>query len=390
MRGVTLVLSLGLAVSGLTGGPSVAAAEPPGDRPLLELAPVPGTDVRSLDVPLPTSAGPGSPRSSSGPLRTTPFSMVGLTWRGAVGPRVLVRTRTEGGWTRWRSVPVLTDLPDARDEGRSGLRATQPWWVGPSDGVDVRVTGRVKDLVLALIDPGPTPPSATAAGRTTHPAQLNKPHKHKPKAAPRPRIKSRDAWGANEKWRNGGPWFNRTIKQVHVHHTATGNDYRRRDVPALLRGIYRYHTHNLGWSDIGYNFVVDRFGRIWQGRAGGIGRPVRGAHTLGFNHASAGVAVLGTFTEDAPRSEVLTAIVRLAAWRLDHYDRRPAGRVKVRSEGSDKFAAGEKVRLPVIDGHRDTNDTECPGQLLYDKLPSIRKRAQARADRYDPPRHHHH
>jgi uncharacterized protein with LGFP repeats len=154
-------------------------------------------------------------------------------------------------------------------------------------------------------------------------------------------------------------------------------------VPALLRGIYRYHTHNLGWSDIGYNFLVDRFGRIWQGRAGGVGRPVRGAHTLGFNETSTGVSVLGTFTDKAPRRKVLTAIVRLAAWRLDHYKRRPAGRVKVRSHGSDKYAAGDRVRLPVIDGHRDTNDTECPGELLYAKLHAVRKRAQVRADRFD-------
>ena len=340
--------------------------------------------MRSLDVPLsvvPTSGG----RTPSGPLRTTLFSMLGLTWHGAAQPRILVRTHTAAGWTGWRAVPLLTDLPDSTVEGRPGLRATQPWWVGPSDGVDVRVTGSVRDLELALIDPGQTMGNATTQARRT----MSKPNKHKPKAAPRPRIKSRNAWGANEKWRDAKPRLNHTIKQVHIHHTATGNRYSRRDVPALLRGIYRYHTHNLGWSDIGYNFLVDRFGRIWQGRAGGVGRPVRGAHTLGFNETSTGVSVLGTFTNKAPRRKVLTAIVRLAAWRLDHYKRRPAGRVKVRSQGSDKYAPGDRVRLPVIDGHRDTNDTECPGERLYAKLQSVRKRAQVRADRYDPPRNHH-
>jgi hypothetical protein len=385
MRGLTGLLSLGLAVSGLTA--AHAAATPVSADRVLELEAVPGTDVRSLDVPLATTPDPGA-RTSSGPLRTTAFSLLGLTWRGQVDPRVLVRTQTAAGWTAWRPVPLLTDLPDSRTEGRPGQRATQPWWVGPSDGVDVRVTGSIRDLELALIDPGQTPAGATTpAARSAKARQaLGKPHKHKPRAAPKPRIKSRQAWGANEKWRDSGPRFNRTIKQVHVHHTATGNDYSRRDVPALLRGIYRYHTHNLGWSDIGYNFLVDRFGRIWQGRAGGVGRPVRGAHTLGFNETSTGVAVIGTFTDKAPKRRVLTSIVRLAAWRLDHYKRNPAGRVKVRSHGSDKYAAGEKVRLPIIDGHRDTNDTECPGELLYAKLRSIRKRAQIRADRYDPRR----
>jgi hypothetical protein len=383
MRGVTGLLSLLLAVSGLTATHEVAAAAPARNDPVLELEAVPGTDVRSLDVPLASPSG-SSARTAPGPMRTTSFSLLGLTWRGSARPRILVRTHAAAGWTAWRTVPLLTDLPDTRVEGKSGLRATQPWWVGPADGVDVRVRGSVRDLELALVDPGRTPAAPIGAART-----LSKPHKHKPRAAPKPRIRSRHAWGANEKWRDGKPTLNHTIKQVHVHHTASGNDYARRDVPALLRGIYRYHTHNLGWSDIGYNFLVDRFGRIWEGRAGGVGRPVRGAHTLGFNESSTGVAVLGTFTDTAPRRKVLTSIVRLAAWRLDHYKRRPAGRVKVRSHGSDKFGPGEKVRLPVIDGHRDTNATECPGELLYAKLHSIRKRAQIRADRYDPPKHHH-
>ena len=386
MRGLTLALGLGLAISGLTAAhPATAAAPAPSD-PVLELRPVPGTDLRTLDVslsPAPTDAA----RTSSGVLRTTPFSMLGLTWRGAASPRILVRTHTAAGWTRWRDVPLLLDLPDSRVEGLPGLHATQPWWVGPSDGVEVRVTGSVRDLELALIDPGSDAREVGGVSERRTPFLL-KPQKHKPKAAPRPRIKSREAWGANEKWRDGEPSLNHTIKQVHVHHTASANQYSRRDVPGLLRGIYRYHTHNLGWSDIGYNFLVDKFGRIWQGRAGGVGRPVRGAHTLGFNEASTGVSVLGTFTDKKPKRKVLTAIVRLAAWRLDHYERRPAGRVKVRSYGSDKYAAGDRVRLPVIDGHRDTNDTECPGEMLYAKLHSIRKRAQIRADRYDPrPQH---
>jgi len=308
MRGLTLALSVGLAVSGLSAVSPPATSATAVDGPVLELEQVAGTDVRSLDVPLETPSLLGA-RMSSGALRTTPFSLLGLTWRGAAEPTVFVRTHTGEGWTRWRRVPLLADLPDSRTEGRSGLRATQPWWVGRSDGVDVRVVGAVRDLELALIDPGSSPTAEpTAAARRTNGAsarQLSKPHKHKPRAAPKPRIKSRDAWGANERWRDGKPRLNRTIKQVHVHHTATGNEYSRRDVRALLRGIYRYHTHNLGWSDIGYNFLVDRFGRIWQGRAGGVGRPVRGAHTLGFNETSTGVSVRCSGTSAIPFHQVL-------------------------------------------------------------------------------------
>jgi uncharacterized protein with LGFP repeats len=310
----------------------------------------------------------------SGPITGHRFSMVGLTWQG--GPptsAVRVRTRTHGEWGAWRPLRPLHDGPDAGAEGVPGLRATEPLWTGPCDAIDVRGSDAdLRSLTLALIAPGETPVHRDDA------------RERKPEAAPKPDIVKRRAWGANEKWRNGGPWFNRTIQQVHLHHTVNSNDYAPEDVPALLRGIYRYHTKNLGWSDVGYNFLVDRFGGIWQGRAGGSSLAVRGAHTLGFNSTSTGVAVIGNFEEVEPDPAVLTALVRLSAWKLDLYGRKPARNVKVYSQGSDRFAPGEKVRLPVIDGHRDTNDTACPGKHLYARLGEIRARAQKRVDRFDP------
>jgi hypothetical protein len=380
---VAAVTAVGVAVSVLapaTAQPS-AAGEPP--DPVLRLQAVPGSVVRSLDVPLDGVArSRGGGALATGPMRASAFSLVGLTWHGAAEPTIRIRTLRGGAWTGWQAVPHLHDLPDAGTEGITGLHSTQPWWVGRSTGIDVQITGAARDLELALIDPGATAVDA----RTTASRRTAKPKPDKPNKAPKPRIRSRKSWGAKERWRNGGPYYNRTIQQVHVHHTATGNDYRRKDVPALLRSVYRYHTHNLGWSDIGYNFVVDRFGRTWQGRAGGNARPVRGAHTLGFNETSTGVAVLGTFTSKAANERVRRAIVHLAAWKLDRYHRRPKGKATVFSRGSDKFPAGTKVRLRVIDGHRDTNDTECPGGRLYKKLPGIRLRAQERVNRFDPPR----
>ncbi len=166
-----------------------------------------------------------------------------------------------------------------------------------------------------------------------------------------------------------------------MHHTATGNSYSRADVPGILRGMYRYHTQTLGWFDIGYNFLVDRFGRAWVGRSGGVNRLVQGAHTLGFNHASVGIAVIGNLEARAPWSEAVTQVVRLAAWKLDMYDRYAVGSVTITSSGSDKYPDGTRVRLPAIDGHRDTNDTACPGRV-YRKLPEIRERAQWRIDHW--------
>ena len=232
-----------------------------------------------------------------------------------------VRSRTDGRWGDWRSLRVLTDRPDAGAEGIPGLRGTEPLWVGPADGVQVRVRHEPRRLRLVLIDPGSSPVDRTARPRP-RPARCCG---RGPRAtgAPRPDLLRRGDWAADESWRTSEPRYNRRLRQVHVHHTVTANDYRRSDVAGLIRGMYRYHTASLGWSDLGYNFLVDRFGRTWVGRAGGPARRVRGAHTLGFNNTSTGISVIGNFEDAAPTTEVINAIVRLAAWKLDREGRDP-------------------------------------------------------------------
>ena len=139
------------------------------------------------------------------------------------------------------------------------------------------------------------------------------------------------------------------LKQIHVHHTATGNDYARADVPGILRGMYRYHTQTLGWFDIGYNFLVDRFGRAWVGRSGGANRLVRGAHTLGFNERSVGIAVIGNLEERRPSAKALRTVIRLAAWKLDRYGREATGRVSRPVHGQRQVRRGRARAAP---GHR--------------------------------------
>ncbi len=343
------------------------------------------------EVPLdaPRSATRGSDTTwRTGPMATEDFALVGLTWRaGANDPRrVRVRTRRAGSWSAWRTLPLLEDGPDPTSaEGRAARRGTQPLWVGSADGVEVAVDGARPDgLRLSLVDPGRDTAAAARAGADPGDEPVDPSGEPTSKAkvrAPQPDLRSRKDWGADESWRDGKPVLCRTIQQVHVHHTASGNDYSRRDVPALIRSFYRYHTRSLGWSDIGYNFLVDRFGRTWVGRAGGPSRPIRGAHTLGFNHTSVGVAVIGNYESAAAVDRIVTAIVRLAAWKLDRYDRKPRGKTRVYSHGSDKYPKGW-VRLKVIDGHRDTNDTACPGDRLYARLPEIRKRTHWHVKRW--------
>jgi hypothetical protein len=317
--------------------------------------------------------------------------MLALTWLDpSDSPVVEVRCRADGRWSDWRAMRRLDDLPDAGAGEGAVVGSTDLLWVGPSDGVQVRVRGpRPSGLSLVLLDPWPQPGDLSGDDPGPGAAETDLLDDTAARSAsgdvgrvPQPDLRGRGRWGANESWRDRPPRYNRTIKQVHVHHTVSGNDYRRADVPALIRGMYRYHTKYLGWSDIGYNFLVDRFGRIWTGRAGGADRPVRGAHTLGFNATSAGVSVIGNFELVSPSDAVLDAVAAVAAWKLQRYGRDPHRWVKVRSEGSDRFRRGRVVTLPSIDGHRDTNSTACPGRHLYDAIPQIRHRAAVLIERY--------
>jgi hypothetical protein len=381
----------GAATVGAFGVASRLGLIPSGDDdsastlPKLHLSSDGSSGVGALDLALGTDllAPIGSNVWRTPPLPTSTHSMVGLTWdRPGKDPHIEIRSRIGGTWRGWRKLPLLHDLPDP-DTAEAGRTAgTELVWIGPTDGVQVRLAGRrPANLTLVLLHPlrQPGDQGATSSRRATSGFTVSA-KAGETTAVPRPTILSRKQWGADESWRDGSPRYCPTIEQVHVHHTVNSNDYAEADVPALLRGMYRYHTHNLGWSDIAYNFLVDRFGRVWTGRAGGANKAVRGAHTLGFNATSAGISAIGNFELVAPTSEMVEAIVAVAAWKLDGYGRDPMGRISVRSEGSDKFRANQVVDLPVLDGHRDTNDTACPGKNLYAQLPAIRTATKARID----------
>ncbi|MFF7869317.1 N-acetylmuramoyl-L-alanine amidase [Streptomyces qaidamensis] len=197
----------------------------------------------------------------------------------------------------------------------------------------------------------------------------------KPYVGPRPGIVTRRGWGANEGLRESGFRYTKKVKAAFVHHTASGNNYRCSQVPSLIRSIYRYHVKSMGWRDIGYNFLIDKCGKIYEGRAGGVAKPVLGAHTLGFNSNSMGIAVLGSYGATKPSKSAVKAVARLTAWKLGLYRVNPKGKTYLKSAGSNLHRKGKKVRLNVISGHRDGFKTECPGRKLYGKLGSARSKA---------------
>jgi uncharacterized protein with LGFP repeats len=162
-----------------------------------------------------------------------------------------------------------------------------------------------------------------------------------------------------------------------VHHTAGTNSYTASQSAAIVRGIEIYHVKGNGWNDIGYNFLVDKYGQVFEGRYGGVDRPVIGAHAEGFNTGSVGVAVLGSYGSSPPPKIARTTLANLLAWRLDiaHVD--PTSSLTWVSGGNERYTAGVPVVLRTVSGHRDTGFTTCPGAALYAQLRAIAQQAGA-------------
>jgi hypothetical protein len=312
-----------------------------------------------------------------GRAATRPFSLVGVTWddpKAALDGTVRVRTRNLGAaaWTPWQTLEA--DGPAAGD--RRG--ATDPLWVGASDAIEARVDGGRRPLPAGLRvdlinpDAGPAP-----TGRSSRSTESSRTESVAMPARPVPRMITRAGWGANEAIVKAPPEYTGPVQVVFVHHTATGNGYSCGDSAAIVRGIQTYQVRTKGWDDIGYNFLVDKCGTIFEGRGGGVGRNVLGAHTLGFNVDASAIAVIGTFDAAGVSPTVRTAIATVAAYKLGAAGNPPNGKVVYTSGGSDRYPKGTRATLFRISGHRDAGRTECPGDALYRQLPQIRAIAGA-------------
>jgi uncharacterized protein with LGFP repeats len=293
---------------------------------------------------------------------------------------VEVRTRGAKGWSQWQQLGVegVGAAPRGAlapsDDGAGTRAGTEPIYTRPSSGVQVRVdliSGDLPaDLRVDLVDPGASDADASVTAQPISATGA---------AVTQPAILTRAQWGADESLRNGFAGYGETIKAGFVHHTTGASDYTSAEVPALIRSIYAYHTQTLGWSDIGYNFLVDRFGRLFEGRRGGMDRPVIGAHTGGFNTNTAGVAALGDHETSPVPAAVMTGFGQLLGWKLGLHGADPYGRVTLTSGGGDsnRFPAGQTVEFNVISGHHDASYTPCPGQYLFPRLSEIRSEAAA-------------
>jgi hypothetical protein len=346
---------------------------------------------RATAAPVPEVMAPAGPAlqtvAPAAPRETKPFSLLGVTWadpRAGLDGIVQVRTRAVGTrqWSGWQHLEA--------DGGIKGVRgATDPLWVGPSDAVEARVLGARKALPAGLrvdlINPEATAPApaaspafaATSARLEAVPVAATARAAVTLPARPVPRMFTRAAWGANEAIVKGPPEFTGPVDVFFVHHTATGNGYSCGQSASIVRGIQAYQVRSRGWDDIGYNFLIDKCGRIFEGRGGGVGRSVLGAHTMGFNANASAIAVIGTHGGVGVSATVRTAIATVAAYKLGAYGNLPNGKVIMTSGGSDRFAKGRRVPFFRISGHRDAGQTECPGNALYAQIPAIRAIAGA-------------
>lgn len=327
----------------------------------------------------------------------TPFSMVALTGADLTGTSARVRAeRPDGSWGPWYDTETLES---GREETSHGSPGTEAVFVGRTTTVQIAITrplgapvtpppgGRPKpelgykpatvehpfaggiSAVLisppqAPVDVGWTPPSAV-----TMPGQP-------------PTIVSRAQWGVDESARCANRLSDHGIRAAVVHHTAGSNDYQPQDSPEIVRAIYEYHTRTLGWCDIAYNALVDKYGQVFEGRAGGLTQPVQGDHTGGFNRDTWGVAMIGDFDTEPPTPIQLRNVGRLLGWRLGLAGVDPKGSATLVSAGGPytAFPRDATPTLPAIFTHRDVGHTDCPGNAAYQLLDEIRDIAKRFTD----------
>ncbi|MFF4091371.1 FG-GAP-like repeat-containing protein [Streptomyces nigra] len=353
-------------------------------------------------------------------------------------PEVRTRDLDTGTWSPWRRVTLEPSQADGAEGERAALRGgTESVWTGDSDGIELRMVnadgteakGQPAGMDVKLLDPGtdpkgtlrpaafsadetpdpatdtptdaptdtPTDPATTAdptdpAPTTEAPAPTDTPTdtptgtaspsptptvpEPRPSTVAKPPIITQAEWGASTDY-DGTPSYSETIKAAVIHHTGVDSDnaVSCADSRARLRTIQQSHFSQ-GYFDIGYNFVVDRCGQIFEGRSGGMDLPVIGAHDAGFNTDTVGISYIGNFESAKPSKAGLDAIARVVAWKFGMYGVDPTGKVALTSgvpqgASGNKYPLGASVTLPRVLGHRDTNTTACPGANLYPKLSRI-------------------
>jgi N-acetylmuramoyl-L-alanine amidase-like protein len=357
----------------------------------------PATVIRTASIETSALTAPGLTLAVDGTLRAPApartravttcapiwFDGVAVTWRQGRGRPPTLSIATGPGRGRL-SAPQHVDAEGGPDPGtadaRSAASGSDYVWTGGARCARVRFD-LPRGASISRVRVSYLNTSGTAAGPGTGPRDVG-PSLDGGASIPtadaatrRPRFITRQQWGANPRLMNCTPDVASFLTNAFVHHTAGSNGYSRSQADDVVRGIYAYHTQVRGWCDIGYNFLVDRYGDVFEGRSGGVTNDVVGAAQMGFNTGAFSVSVMGTFDAVAPPLAAIRALERILAWRLDVAHVNPSSHQPMTSAGGSttRYKKGTTVRLHAISGHRDTGLTDCPGGRLYALLPSIRR-----------------
>lgn len=369
----------------MAGAGAASAADPRGSAAAVLRGEVPalgGREPAGSVTPRLFTIGLGSLRAGVRTVRApSRFDLAGLAWSGPAAPRIEVRTmRVDGRWGGWAQAAATGHRPTGAEAAAqpAGDLVGEPVWVGASEVLQLRLAQPVEGLALHLVDAG-VPARGIAARTRDHAGVAGALQLAAPvldAGSGQPSIIARRAWAGSDSPPRVAPEYG-DVELGFVHHTENPNGYAAAEVPAMLRAIYTFHRYVNGWNDIGYNFVVDLFGRIFEARAGGIDEPVVGAQAGGYNAVSTGVAVLGDFQEVPISKAAKQALQRLLAWKLSLHGVPVEGHVEVRVDPAgavfSRFPADALVTLPRVAGHRDADATDCPGNVLYGELPAIRR-----------------
>ena len=363
------------------------------------------------------------------PLEVDRFFVAGFTWAGGAdlpeGVRIYLRVRENGTWSPWY-------LNEAADSGRDdratpgtgefvtgGADAIQASVVGSSlpaglklalvpsrpqgeevlDADDLKTTEAAPTPVIeetaasqpqgAQVEPAATVPSASPAWGTQPAAVPAAVSVTAPAVAPAATtanglpvaVTTRAEWGANASYMSWDPEYARAGHVV-VHHTAGTNSYSAGQSASIVRGIYYYHAVTLDWGDIGYNFLVDKFGTVFEGRSGSVAAPAGtmsiGAHARGVNTGTMGISMMGDYSTVSPSDAQLSSVGKMAGWFLKRAGISDVtGWASLHVWTTERYQAGSTISMPRILGHRDVGYTTCPGNVGYSKLGAIRAIAKA-------------
>jgi uncharacterized protein YgiM (DUF1202 family) len=359
------------------------------------------------------------------PKETIDFVAAGVTWDSSTSEEITevsLRVREQGDWSEWHQLEVHATEDEMR--AHSPRAGTEPLITVEADAVQARVHTKSgnppEELEVSLINPGESatdgqlePASAdgddvenvadasTSSGiapldtgnydssqdnssRTAHltsastALQSNRPSTNADVI--KPAIVTRAQWGANESLVSTSNQST-DLKAMYIHHTAGTNNYTRAQAYAQVRSVFQYHTVSLRWGDIGYNFLIDRYGTIYEGRRGSLDSLPVGAQAGGFNTNTFGISTLGNFEKATPPASMVESLKRVLAWKGLQYGINATGKTRLRSAGgTSKYSNGTSVSVNTILGHKDTHATLCPGQQLYSQLPAIRKDVAKRID----------